>query len=107
MTITDPARLTRICRHCKKVYPTGNNCSSRGLCRVCYHTPDIRERYHTSHYNSKDNQRRRKRLEKSKKEPSLPVDAPPASDEKFAEMQRRVKRGESLFHPLDHRSFRE
>jgi hypothetical protein len=83
-----------ICRHCrvKKV------CRPRGLCWHCFHTPGVREQYHSTskfaHRGVGIGCRRVALLPE-------PTDARPDTPEKVAVMEERALRGLALFHPKD------
>jgi hypothetical protein len=73
--------------------------SRRGLCRICYGTPGVRDLYPASKFG----RRGLGRGYRNAAMPNEPTNAPPGSSEKVEELQRRAIRGESLWHPDDAR----
>lgn len=83
----------QVCRHCIRNKVT----RPRGLCWTCYYTPGVKELHpSTSKFASRGNGNAN-----TKRMPTEPTSALPATPEKLEVMRRRAERGESLFHPLD------
>lgn len=84
----------KICRHCGTC-PVNR---PRGLCWGCYHKPGVKDKYpSTSKYAS----RGAALVRGAAPLPPEPTPAMPGTPEKIAVMEARLRRGHSLFHPLD------
>lgn len=81
------------CRHCERE----DLCKKRGLCKRCYNNPRIRKRYPVPakyvEYTTVPNL------------PDEPTQAQPGSEEKMQILERRMRAGTQLFHPMDNVCF--
>jgi hypothetical protein len=84
-----------VCRHCSgpKV-----NCP-RGLCRACYYTPGVKERYPPAGKYP----RRGVGNFTGPPLPAAPTAAAPGTPEKLAALERRAELRQAMFHPADAR----
>ena len=84
------------CAHCGK---TGVKLRARGLCNVCYNTPEIRHAYPRQNGSTL-----RRGLGDGNGPRSLPGEATaarPGTEAKLAELERRAAAGLELWHPQD------
>jgi hypothetical protein len=89
-----------VCRHCG--HPRVNR--PRGLCWSCYYKPGLRDLYPST---SKFSVRGPGDFNGRVALPAVPTSAAPGSAEKIAVMQERVRKRQSLWHPLDARLNRD
>jgi hypothetical protein len=90
----DAPRAAVRCRHCRRVRPKYR----RGLCWECYRIPAILRRMPPK---SQRAGFRESLAPGYRQLPATPTAAWPGSEEKIKVMERRVARGEYLYHPLD------
>jgi hypothetical protein len=89
--------MTRMCRHCSNYVAS----RARGLCHLCYHTPEVLALYpsKTAHWQTGA-------MRDGNKVPPLcprPTQARPGTRAKKQIMRRRVARGYQPCHPQDAR----
>jgi hypothetical protein len=82
------------CRHCRN--PKVNR--PRGLCYSCHRKPEVRDLYPST---SKYARRGASAGGGTGALPATPTYANPGTEGKLAEMERRARAGNSLFHPDD------
>jgi hypothetical protein len=86
--------VDRMCRHCQAKRAG----KPRGLCWSCFYTPGVRALYpSTSRLASRGVGNR------ATAPADRPCEAPPGTEEKIAELQRRAAMEISLYHPEDAR----
>lgn len=83
------------CLHCKK--RPGNR--SRGLCQVCYYTPDVRAAYPPAYRPAVSS--READFKGPAPGPDAPTDAPAGTEAKLRVLAERAARRQSLFHDGD------
>lgn len=86
--------MTGLCLHCQTRWAN----RSRGLCEKCYYTPEIRQRYPSTHKNAPVQHGSLPPPRLTKPEPTTAI---PGTPEKVAVMAARAEAHQELWHPQD------